>query len=142
MSDTSIRTEVRAVIEEKISAGVAIRADWVAVGILETKSKVEGDDAEFYRVCAYNEIRRIAKEVLGKWKATDETPAQLVLPGFTHLCKAYPMERDGEVVLVPVDQCSASELLLRAEQLDEMAAGCRAHAKEIRAYLLAKSEAA
>ena len=142
MSDTSIRTEVHAVIEEKISAGVAIRADWVAVGILEAKAGIEGADAEFYRVCAYNEIRRIAKEVLGKWKATDETPAQLVLPGFTHLCKAYPMERDGEVVLVPVDQCSTSELLLRAEQLDEMAAGCRAHAKEIRAYVMAKAEAA
>lgn len=142
MSDISIRTEVRAVIDEKISAGVAVRADWVAVGILEAKAGIEGADAEFYRVCAYNEIRRIAKEVLGKWKATDETPEQLVLPGFTHLCKAYPMERNGEVVLVPVDQCTASELLHRAEQLDEMAAGCRAHAKEIRAYVMAKAEAA
>jgi len=142
MNDTSIRTEVRGVIDGKISAGVAVRADWVAVGILETKARIEGADAEFYRVCAYNEIRRIAKEVLGKWKATDETPEQLVLPGFTHLCKAYPMERDGEVVLVPVDQCTVSELLRRAEQLDEMAAGCRAHAKEIRAYVIAKGEAA
>ncbi len=142
MNDISIRTEIRAVIDEKISAGVAIRADWVAVGILGTKDKIEGDDAEFYRVCAYNEIRRIAKEVIGKWKATDETPAQLVLPGFTHLCKAYPMERDGEVVLVPVDQCSVAELLARAEQLDDMAVGCRAHASEIRAYVMAKAEAA
>ena len=142
MSDTSIRTEVRAAVEEKITAGVAVRADWIAVGILEAKAGIEGADAEFYRVCAYNEIRRIAKEVLGKWKATDETPEQLVLPGFTHLCKAYPMERDGEVVLVPVDQCTVSELLHRAEQLDEMAAGCRAHAKEIRAYVMAKAEAA
>ena len=142
MNDISIRTEIRALIDEKISAGVAIRADWVAVGILGTKDKIEGDDAEFYRVCAYNEIRRIAKEVIGKFKATDETPEQLVLPGFTHLCKAYPMERDGEVVLVPVDQCTTAELLARAAQLHDMAAGCIAHADEIRAYVLAKAEAA
>lgn len=142
MNDISIRTEIRAIIDEKISAGIAIRADWVAVGVLGTKDKIEGDDAEFYRVCAYNEIRRIAKEVIGKFKATDETPAQLVLPGFTHLCKAYPMDRDGEVVLVPVDQCTTAELLTRAAQLHDMAVGCVAHADEIRAYVTARAEAA
>lgn len=142
MDQISIRSEIRAAIDDKLSAGVAIRADWVAVGILEAKDKISGDDREFYRVCAYNEIRRIAKEVIGKFKTGPETPEQLVLPGFKHLCKAYPMERGEEIVLVPVDQCTTAELLARAKQLDEMAKGCEAHAKEIRIYVLAKSEAA
>lgn len=142
MNEISIRTEIRALIDEKISAGVAIRADWVAAGILESKSKITGEDKEFYLTCAYNDIRRMAKEVIGKFKVSDETPEQLILPGFKHLCKAYPMIRDDDVVLVPVDQCTTAELLLRAEQLDEMAVGCRAHAKEIRTYVMAKAEAA
>lgn len=142
MNEISVRSDIRALIDEKLSAGVAVRADWVAVGILEIRNKISGEDEPFYRVCAYHEVRRLAKEVIGKFRVSDETPEQLVLPGFKHLCKAYPMERDEEVVLVPVDQCSTAELLLRAEQLDGMADGCRAHAGEIRAYVMAKAEAA
>lgn len=142
MSETSVTDEIHALIDEKIAAGVAVRADWVAAGILEIKNKISGDDEPFYRVCAYRDIVRIAKRVIGKFEVTDTTPEQLILPGFTHLCKAYPMEREDEVVLVPVDQCTTAELLARADQLDDMAAGCRAHAKEIRAYVMAKSEAA
>lgn len=142
MSEASVTDEIHALIDEKIAAGIAVRADWVASGILEIKNKISGEDEPFYRVCAYRDIVRIAKRVIGKYEPTDTTPEQLVLPGFKHLCKAYPMARDGEVVLVPVDQCSTAELLARAGQLDEMAAGCVAHAEEIRAYVAARSEAA
>lgn len=142
MSDTSITEEIHALIDEKIATGVAVRADWVAAGILEMKNRISGEDEPFYRVCAYRDIVRIAKRVIGKFETTDTTPEQLVLPGFKHLCKAYPMNRDGDVVLVPVDRCDVAELLARADQLDDMAAGCRAHANEIRTYVLARSEAA
>ena len=142
MNEISIRTEIRALIDEKISAGIAIRADWVAAGVLENKNRISGEDKEFYLTCAYNDIRRMAKEVIGKFKVGGETPEQLILPGFRHLCKAYPMVRDEEVVLVPVDQCTTAELLARAAQLDEMADGCLAHSQEIRAHVTAKAEAA
>lgn len=138
MSEHSVTDEIHALIDEKISSGVAVRADWVAAGILEIKNKIQGEDEPFYRVCAYRDIVRIAKRVIGKFEVTDTTPEQLVLPGFKHLCKAYPMNRDGDVVLVPVTQCTDAELLARAEQLDDMAKGCRAHAREIRSYIVAR----
>jgi hypothetical protein len=142
MDDTSVTKEIHALIDEKIAAGVTVRADWIAAGIIESKSNITGDDAPFYRVCAHRDIVRIAKRAIGKYEPGGNTPEQLVLPGFKHLCRAYPMQRDGEVVLVPVDLCSNAELLARAEQLDEMAEGCRSHAKEIRTYVMAKGEAA
>lgn len=142
MDDISVTKEIHALIDEKIAAGVAVRADWIAAGIIESKNNISGEDAPFYRVCAHRDIVRIAKRAIGKYEPSANTPEQLTFPGFKHLCKAYPLERDGEVVLVPVDQCTTAELLLRAEQLDGMAEGCRAHAREIRAFVLAKTEAA
>lgn len=52
------------------------------------------------------------------------------------------MMRDGDVVIVPVDQCTDDELKARAAQLDEMAKGCMAHALEIREYVLARGRIA
>lgn len=140
MSDeTSVIAEIHKLIDDKIAAGIVVRADWVAAGILEMKSQIEGDDVPFYRVCAYRDIVRIAKRAIGRFEATDTTPEQLVLPGFKHLCKAYPMTRDDVVVLVPVTSCTDDELLARAAQLEEMARGCRAHAAEILDYVAARS---
>lgn len=138
MNEHSVTDEIHKLIDDKIASGVIVEANWVAHGILGIKDKIDGDDAPFYRVCAYRDIVRIAKRVIGKFEVTDATPAQLILPGFRHLCKAYPMERDGAVVLVPVTLCTDDELTGRANQLEEMAKGCRAHAREILDYVAAR----
>lgn len=142
MSEHSITAEIHALIDDKIAQGVAVRADWIAAGIMELKDKIEGDDAPFYRVCTYRDVVRIAKRAIGKFEVTGNTPAQLVLPGFKHLCKAYPMDRDGVVTLVPVTMCSDDELKARAEQFFEMSKGLRAHGSEILDYIAARAEAA
>lgn len=142
MDEHSVTAQIRALIEEKIASGVSVRADWVARGIIQKKDQIEGEDAPFYQVCAYRDVKRIAKRVIGKFEVTEETPEQLVLPGFVHLCKAYPMDRDGAVELVPVALCTDQELLARARQLREMARGCRAHAAEIQDYVTARAIAA
>lgn len=142
MKEASVTEEIRKLIDDKIASGVVVRADWVAAGILQIKNKIEGEDMPFYRVCAYRDIVRLAKKVIGKFDAAETTPEQLVLPGFKHLCKAYPMERDGAVVLVPVKVCTSEELMARAAQLEEMAKGCRAHAREILDYLSAREAVA
>lgn len=142
MNENSVTEEIRAMIDDKIASGIAVRADWIAAGILEIKNKIDGEDMPFYRVCAYRDIVRVAKRVIGKYDATDNTPEQLVLPGFKHLCKAYPMERDGAVMLVPVTLCTGEELVARAALLEEMAKGCRAHAAEILDYVAARESVA
>ena len=110
----------------------------MAAEILNIKCNIDGEDAPFYRVCTYKEVVRLAKRAIGKYDAEDTTAEQLVLPGFKHLCRAYPLERDGLVALVPVNVCTDDELLMRAAQLEEMAKGCTAHALEIREYVLAR----
>lgn len=143
MEDINITAEVHKLVDEKFAAGVLVQTHWIAQEILATHDNIEGDDAEWYRVCTFKEVCRIAKSAIGKFKAEDITSEQLLLPGFRHLCKAYPLTRQGDLVLVPVDQCSDGELLGRADELDKMAKGCVDHAAEIREYVLVrKSEAA
>lgn len=142
MDDNSIYAEMHKIVSEKLEAGALISIDWLAQGIIAERCNIEGDDAEFYRVHTHRDLIRIAKRVIGKYNVDGETADQLVLPGFKHLCKAYPMSRDETIVLVPVSLCTNGELTARAAQLDEMAKGCRAHAVEIREYVLARGHAA
>lgn len=142
MDEQSIRSEMHKIAQDRIDAGEVTSLDQIVLAVLDTRSNIDGDDAPFYRVHAFDDLKRIAKSVVGKYAAKDTTADELLLPGFKHLCKAYPMTRDDEVVIVPVDQCTDDELKGRAAQLDEMAKGCVAHAREIREYILARSRSA
>lgn len=141
MEDISITAEVHKLVDEKFSAGVLVQTHWIAQEILGNHAEIEGPDAEWYRVCTFKEVCRIAKSAIGKFKVDGATSEQLLLPGFKHLCRAYPLTREGDLVLVPVDQCTDAELLERADDLDKMAKGCVDHAAEIREYVLVRKEA-
>lgn len=140
MEDINITAEVHKLVDEKFASGVLVQTHWIAQEILSSHDDIDGEDAAWYRVCTFKEVCRIAKSAIGKFRAEDTTSEQLLLPGFKHLCKAYPMTRQGDLVLVPVDQCSDFELLGRAEELDKMAKGCVSHAAEIREYVLARKD--
>lgn len=142
MDEPSIRSEMHKIAQDGIAAGEVITLDAIVHAVLETRDDIEGDDAPFYRVNAFDNLKRIAKTVVGKYDAKDTTDADVLLLGFEHLCKAYPMMRDRVVALVPVDQCTDIELYARAAQLDEMAKGCVAHAIELREFVRTRSQRA
>lgn len=142
MDEARVATEMHEMMDEKLDAGVIALPSHIVSKMLEKRKGIDGDDAEFYRVHTFDRLMQIAKRVVGKYRADEQTSAQLLLPGFQHLCKAYPMMRDGEVAIVPVTLCTDEELHARANQLDEMAKGCRAHAREIRQYVAAREKAA
>ena len=142
MDEAKVATEMHEMMDEKLDACVIALPSHIVAKMLDKRQAILGDDAEFYRVNTFDRLMQIAKRVVGKFRADDETTSQLLLPGFQHLCKAYPMMRDGEVAIVPVTLCTDEELLARANQLDEMAKGCRAHAREIRQYISARGREA
>lgn len=138
MSDVS--KEVRKIIADKIASGETIVVDWLAHEIVAGKSAIDGDDAPFYRVCAYTHVRDVVKRCVGKYDVKPTTDEQLILAGFEHLQVAYSVCRGDQTVLVPVDQLSDRELLDRAAEYELMARGCRAHAAEIRSYVQARPQ--
>ena len=142
MSDTSVTAEVRKFIADKIANGETIVVDWLTHEIINSKGAIEGDDAEFYRVCAYKHIRDVVRACVGKYDAKPITDEQLTLEGFEHLQVAYTGPRGDQIVLVPVNQLTDAELLDRAAEYDVMAKGCKSHAREIRSYVETRAIAA
>jgi hypothetical protein len=141
----SIYTECKKFVHDRVEAGVITRTDWMTSEYLGTKDRVEGDDLPFYRVCAIAHVNEVMKQVVGKYDSKKErADSQLVFPGFSHMQKAYTVQRDGIRLLVPVSLLTDEEIEARAAQYDEMAQGCRDHARELREFKSARgaSEAA
>lgn len=143
-SKTDVTGEIRKIVSERIEQGVLIRAEWLTTEILAMKSHIEGDDADFYVACAIDFIKDTAKRCIGLYapKPAVLTDAQIIMPGFEHVQRAYTVEREGEVVLVPVQLLTDAEIQGRASELMAMARGCVAHAKELRGYLRNREQAA
>lgn len=138
----NLYAEIRKFIQDRIDAGIILRAEWVTAEILGAKEEPECADADFYLICARNHIAEIVKKCIGKYSPKPTTDAQLVLKGFEHMQSGYLVEREGVRVLVPTDLLSDAELLARAEEYDAMAVGCRAHAREIRDFVERRQVAA
>lgn len=142
MDERNITSEIHKLIDGKIARGDTVQVHWIAQEVLAKHDGIQGDDADWYRVCTFREVCRVAKSAIGKYRADASTDQQIVLPGFNHLCRAYPLNRDDELVLVPVEHCTDAELADRAEELEKMAKGCRDHAREIREFILARAASA
>lgn len=143
MEYESVAATVRKIIADKIAGGQEIRVEWLTTEIVNSKSAIDGADLPFYRTCAFSHVKEIVKRSVGKYDKRDAAAdAQIVMEGFAHLQVAYTVTRNGDVILVPVDQLTDQELLARAFEFDDMAKGLRKHAFEIREYVRSRRSAA
>lgn len=135
-SKTDVTSEIRGIVSDRINSGVIVRVEWLTTEILALKHRITGDDADFYIACGVDFIKDTVKRVVGDYrpKASAVTDAQIVMDGFDHMQRAYTVTRDDEIVLVPVNLLSDDEIETRALELEGMARGCIAHARELRAF--------
>jgi hypothetical protein len=78
-----------------------------------------------------------------KQEETEPSDPQYVLPGYERLQKVYSIGRlanDGDVVetLVPIEQCSKAELLMKRAQLVHMRNGLDKHIEELDRWISAR----
>jgi hypothetical protein len=141
MDDTSVTAEIRKFIADKITGGTVVHVDWLTAEIIAGKDGIDGEDVPFYRVCAHSHVRKIVSRCIGRYDAKKEPDAQIVMDGFEYMQVAYTVNRNDEILLVPVHQCTDAELLERAAEYDRMARGCRDHGRELLKYVSARNEA-
>jgi hypothetical protein len=132
----AINASIEKMVSDKIQNGQPVAMSWVTQEIIEAHNDIEGPDTEFYIVCARHYISDQVKRQIKKYEPSDSaSDAQLIMEGFEHLQKAYPVERDDERVIMPIDMMTDEEVEKRAEEYKAMAAGCLNHAKELIQYL-------
>lgn len=141
-STTEVTREIRRMVQDKLDSGVAIRVEWLTTEIIASKDQIDGDDADFYIACGVDFIKKTVKRVIGEFEPKTEQSAQIIMPGFDHLQKAYTVTRNEQVTLVPVTMLTDMELEMRAQEYEAMAKGCLSHAKEIRAFIMGREQGA
>lgn len=135
-----IQALIARMVSAKIDAGEVVNMHWAATEILNTYSGIDGRDADFYRITARHYVADQVKRSIQKFEPRPEqADAQLVLDGFKHLQKAYPVEHDGERQLVPISMIPDEILLQRAAEYERMAESCMAHAYEIREFVRSRA---
>ncbi len=136
ITQNDLQTEVDELIRIGIEAGQVMPPSWIVNEIVGRHALIDGDDVDFYRLCAFGHVRDTVRRVLRDFKGDKpETPAQLRLPGYEHLQKAYLVEREDEQQIVPLSMCTRDELENKIAEYQSMAAGCLLHADELRRYL-------
>ena len=119
----------------KIASGQVVKREWLTLEVLSYYGGIDGEHADYYRAMARRFIDGTARRVIGKLQSANPGQSEFTMDGYQHLQVAYPLKRDGELALVPVEQATDDELEDRAREYDAMADGALAHAAEIRRYI-------
>lgn len=139
-SMTDLRGEIRDRIRDDIASGKIIDRGWLCHEILAKHPIGIMPDRDFNILCRQETVARTMRDLLREMKAELESAenvsgaGQMPLPGFTHLQRAYPIERDGNLVIVPIGQMTRAERRAKATQYRKMSVGCSEHADELERY--------
>jgi hypothetical protein len=68
MAQSDLTAEVQELIAEIIQAHRVQDADWITQVIVSKHSAIQGDDADFYLLCAYKHVRETVRAVLHSYK--------------------------------------------------------------------------
>lgn len=138
-TEKDLIVEIESVIEGQ---ECAFEQSWLATAIMQRHTGIEGPDKEFFILCGWGFVKSTIRSVMRKLKPdpSQETDAQLVLPGYKHLQKRYCIERHNQPWVVPVNELTNHELALKEKEYMAMAAGCMEHAEELRRYRLERQK--
>lgn len=133
-----LRAELRQLIEAEIDAGRSPQRAWIAHALLCKHPLTATKDREFNMLCRNKAVNEAALEVLRTLRLEEKDPARVSgqgdLLGYEYLKKAYSVERDGELVIVPIQEMTIAERNARADEYMRMSEGCIGHADELRRY--------
>lgn len=140
MTQNDLMNEVQEIIERFISEGKSIAASWVVQAIVKSHPDVSGADANWYILCGYEHARDSVRQVLRRYKPSEEGPQeQVVLPGFERLQKAYLVDRGNEQTIVPVQDLTDAEIEAKEIELEIMGRGCYQHRDELKRYRMQRN---
>jgi len=134
MKQSDLEAEVGGLIHAKLDRGERAVETWLVSELLQMYPGIEGDDESFYLLCADYHLRHTVKRVLKKCGLLDETgdSRQRPFPSFPRVQRGYLLDEDGQMVLVPTEKLTRSQLYGKADDYEAMGRGCFEHADQLR----------
>jgi hypothetical protein len=133
--------EIRDLIETTVASGGAVKKAWLVHAICQRHAADLGSDWSWRR--AYNDTDAMVRRIIGQLKQLEfeTTPAQgeLFGGGYERLQKLYTVERDGDSVIVAVEDMTDDELIAKEHEHDAASIGHALHRDELRRYRLERS---
>lgn len=135
MKQSELIAEVSGLVEERIERGETTETSWLTQAIVSEHPGIEGDDVDWYLLCAHEHVSDTVRTVVRRYKPSEEKPdSQLILDGFERVQRAYAIERSGKSFIVPTHLLSDGEIATKVSELRGMAAGCHQHADELERF--------
>ena len=150
-SGTDLKEEIKRVIDRTISAGMRVRASWIATEIGNSHPDHFGKDVDFWQLTGISGVHAEVRRFISSIKTDEEDEEQqgklpFTVSGYRYLQKIYfvsdPTTPEEGNVGIPINEMSDSQIENKANEYEKMAAGCVAHADELRRYLRNRSRAA
>lgn len=136
MSTQNIRDQINGKIESLMGRNAILDPGWITHSVLADHfdTLVKGQNDDFWLICTGRFVRDQVRRALND--LTDISPEkspdmQMILPGFDHVRKYYPVLRNGVEQHVPVVEMTDRELTDKAEELRIMGRSCIQHADEL-----------
>lgn len=139
-SSGDLRREIRAIVSGLLAADQKVNRGWLEHDVLSRHPLPPIADRDFNILCRREAVSKAVREVLRDLKLAADDPESvsgtgtLPLPGYKHLQQGYPIERDGELVIVPITLMTRAERGDRVSLYRKMAVGCQEHADELERY--------
>ena len=128
ISQKELEAEIVAVIDHQIDTHGKAIADWVMREVIGSKVEAQGDDSDWYKLCAFGHVRSTVRKVIQKYHPSGN---QLTFKGFEYLQRVYSIDRNGESCAIRTELMTEIEMRAKAEQQRKMGEGCFKHAEEI-----------
>lgn len=142
VTQRDLEQEISEIVEGKIDAGEVVIKPWLVHHVVGAHVGIAGEDEGWYRLCAFKHVTATVGEIVRRYKPKPETDPQVCLPGFTHLQRAYAVERDGSPCVVPIHQLTDAEIEAKIAEMDRMRSGLTEHIDELRRYRGGRVQAA
>jgi len=132
-SEKDLLDEVRSIVNAHTHR---LETNAIVGEIMSRHSSIEGADADFYILCAFDHVKDAIRIVVSEHAkgSKEKLDPQFILPGYERLQRKYHIEHNGKSFLVPIEEITKEEMRDKIKEQERLIDGWQIHVAEMRRY--------
>jgi len=132
--------EISNEIDSLVELNLVVNRKLVTTKVCSNHQDELNGDAPFSTYNNHQNVGKLVTKLISqKFDVNEQNfDNQLTIEGFKYLQKYYSINREGERIGVPIDQCTKEELLAKKERIGKMGRACLVHQNELAKYIKIK----